>query len=224
MSIGVYKLINKETGRFYIGKSEDIELRIKTHIFNMRGKNGHKIKRMQEDFDLYGEDSFEYEILEEYNYINKKLMTFRESYLINKYYSCLMYNIEIIVKSKDCYLDNFNKEVLKFSKEKESFDFQFDEKVFEYSKEFSILKKELELTNDNLQKFIIPNYDGVKMNDVKLLKSLLIKQFCVVEKINELNKTYKDLILEKGFIIKELFVEDITNYLDKDIKKSLLML
>lgn len=55
---GVYKLLNKITGDFYIGSSTSIRMRRHKH-FSLLRRGIHWNPGMQSDFDLYGEDSFE---------------------------------------------------------------------------------------------------------------------------------------------------------------------
>ncbi len=64
---GIYIITNKVTGKIYIGESLDIYRRWhKEHIPDLR-KNKHYNKNLQEDFDKYGEDNFDFEILERYS-------------------------------------------------------------------------------------------------------------------------------------------------------------
>lgn len=61
--IGVYKITNTKNGKVYIGQSVDIEKRFKQHKKLLRD-NGHINYRLQDDWNIYGEDSFEFEVLE----------------------------------------------------------------------------------------------------------------------------------------------------------------
>lgn len=65
MTMGIYRLYNKVTGRSYVGKSKNIEARIKAHFREMKKGWSETHKRMWQDFDAHGPDSFAYEILEE---------------------------------------------------------------------------------------------------------------------------------------------------------------
>lgn len=67
MTIGIYKLYNKVTDRFYLGKSNNIEKRIQTHFTYIRKEESisETYAKMHEDYKKYGKESFEYKILEE---------------------------------------------------------------------------------------------------------------------------------------------------------------
>lgn len=66
MTVGIYRLFNKVTGRSYVGKSTNIEKRIKNHFSHIRSPYGsYTHRKMREDAELYGIDSFDYEVLEE---------------------------------------------------------------------------------------------------------------------------------------------------------------
>ena len=63
---GIYTITNKVTGKLYIGESLDIYRRWhKEHIPKLR-KNLHYNSGLQSDFNKYGEENFEFEILERY--------------------------------------------------------------------------------------------------------------------------------------------------------------
>jgi group I intron endonuclease len=66
MTIGIYRLYNKVTNLSYVGKSKNIEARIKAHFRMLRQnvKTG-SYEWMLEDYKKHGKDSFDYEILEE---------------------------------------------------------------------------------------------------------------------------------------------------------------
>lgn len=58
---GVYKVTNTINGRFYIGQSKDIRLRIAGH----RSRNAYHCGIFKEDIEKYGIDSFVFEVVEE---------------------------------------------------------------------------------------------------------------------------------------------------------------
>ena len=47
--IGIYKILNKKNGKFYIGRSKDIAIRISSHEKALE-RNAHFCEEMQEDF------------------------------------------------------------------------------------------------------------------------------------------------------------------------------
>lgn len=68
MTIGIYRIINTATNSSYIGSSYKIEKRIKRHANELKNNIHHNIKMMN-DFLIYGESVFEFEILKEYETI-----------------------------------------------------------------------------------------------------------------------------------------------------------
>ena len=64
MAIGIYQIKNKENGLIYIGSSNNIKRRWKDHISQL-SKSTHSNMYLQEDWDIYGKDCFEFSILEE---------------------------------------------------------------------------------------------------------------------------------------------------------------
>lgn len=82
MTVGIYRLYNKVTGRIYVGKSKNIENRIKRHLSKIRVHNSDTYERMREDLEKYGEESFAYEILEE---CSLEEMDSREAYYAFKF-------------------------------------------------------------------------------------------------------------------------------------------
>lgn len=63
MTTGIYKIINVENGKFYIGSSINIEQRWNKHISQLR-RNNHPNKHLQNSWNKYGENSFNFIILE----------------------------------------------------------------------------------------------------------------------------------------------------------------
>src|SRR5690625_3837716 len=61
---GIYSVTNITTNRVYIGKSVNIKVRWSRHRYDLRD-GIHWSRKMQEDYNNYGLDSFEFEIIEE---------------------------------------------------------------------------------------------------------------------------------------------------------------
>lgn len=61
--IGIYKITNTKNGKVYIGQSVDIDKRFREHRKMLRDNN-HINYRLQDDWNVYGEDSFTFEVLE----------------------------------------------------------------------------------------------------------------------------------------------------------------
>lgn len=66
----IYSIINKENGKIYVGQSVNPTNRKYQHFSQLRG-NYHPNHHLQHSFNKYGEDSFEFGILE--NCANEKL-------------------------------------------------------------------------------------------------------------------------------------------------------
>lgn len=61
--MGVYQIKNKVNGKIFIGSSMDLRGIWNRHRFELKMK-GHKNKGLQNDWDLYGEDNFIFDVLE----------------------------------------------------------------------------------------------------------------------------------------------------------------
>lgn len=97
---GIYTITNKVTGKMYIGESLDIYRRWHDeHIPKLR-KDLHYNKELQNDFNKYGEENFEFEILERYSgndpISTKARILILESYFIMQFRKAgiSLYNIE----------------------------------------------------------------------------------------------------------------------------------
>jgi group I intron endonuclease len=60
---GVYFIRNTENGKVYVGSSEDIRKRKNNHFSSLRG-NRHHSAHLQSSFNKYGEECFEFQVLE----------------------------------------------------------------------------------------------------------------------------------------------------------------
>lgn len=60
----IYKIKNIENGKYYIGSTKNYEGRKKQHILQLKNRNHHNYK-LQKDWDFYGEECFEFSVLEE---------------------------------------------------------------------------------------------------------------------------------------------------------------
>lgn len=78
---GIYKILNTENNKIYIGKCENFIKRKKEHLKLLRKKKHFNI-HLQYAFDKYGEDKFMFILIEECDDLNDK-----EVYYINEYNS-----------------------------------------------------------------------------------------------------------------------------------------
>lgn len=83
MTCGVYIIKNKINQLCYIGSSINIEKRWKDHKKRLR-YNNHKNQYLQRAWNKYGEENFEFKIIEE---TLTELRVFREQHYINAYKS-----------------------------------------------------------------------------------------------------------------------------------------
>lgn len=104
---GIYKIINKINGKYYVGSSNNISHRWYTHRSYLR-KNNHVNEYLQRAWNKYGEYNFEFVIVEEVEYISKNFLLEIENRYLDvaekEYNSC--YNLKFNgwqdkVKSKD---------------------------------------------------------------------------------------------------------------------------
>jgi group I intron endonuclease len=81
---GIYKITNRKTGRFYIGKAADKQgfyKRWSKHRSDLREKI-HCCSYLQHSFDKHGEDCFTFEILELKSY-GEPLLALESEYIVN---------------------------------------------------------------------------------------------------------------------------------------------
>ena len=94
---GIYKIYCTTEDKYYIGSSININRRWSEHRRELN-RNAHRNKYLQLDWDAYGDESFEFNVLE----LTENLIV-REQYWINRYTNT--YNI-----ATNCYNPMHNKE------------------------------------------------------------------------------------------------------------------
>lgn len=97
-TIGVYKILNKTTGKFYIGSSIDIEGRWRKHRSFLK-RCCHPNPYLQAVWNKYGEDAFEFLILE---VCSEDVVLMREQQWLNQtrsYDKEVGYNLSSIAES-----------------------------------------------------------------------------------------------------------------------------
>ena len=80
---GIYAIINKVNNKIYIGSSKNIYNRKAQHYSELRG-NYHENKFLQRSWNKYGENNFEFRVIEIVENIDKLLEV--EQKYIDKYY------------------------------------------------------------------------------------------------------------------------------------------
>lgn len=109
MKSGIYKITNVKNGKFYIGSAKDIERRWWEHKNDLL-KNKHKNSKLQHAWDFYGENNFEFIILE--NVMEHELFQREQFYLdvFKPYMRNIGYNITPKASGGDNFTHNPNKE------------------------------------------------------------------------------------------------------------------
>lgn len=95
--IGIYCIKNKINGKVYIGSSNNIERRFKRHKTELNTKK-HSNKYLEKAYNKYGEENFEFIILE---LCNEEELIQKEIFFISKYDSLNIskgYNLSIPIK------------------------------------------------------------------------------------------------------------------------------
>lgn len=63
MNSGIYKIVNLQTGKYYVGSTKDFKKRKQTHFSGLKN-NYHPNKHLQNAYNKYGIDNFKFEIIE----------------------------------------------------------------------------------------------------------------------------------------------------------------
>jgi len=66
MKSGIYKILNKQNNKFYIGSAVDLKSRKREHYYELKN-NKHHSKYLQRSYNKYGDSSFSFEIIENCN-------------------------------------------------------------------------------------------------------------------------------------------------------------
>lgn len=82
MASGIYKIINKNNKRVYIGSSQNLKSRWKVHLYRLRHQTHHN-QFLSNDFAKCGEQAFEFVVVEE---CEKEFLAIREQFWLNHYY------------------------------------------------------------------------------------------------------------------------------------------
>lgn len=81
MKSGIYIIKNLINDKVYVGKSKNINQRKNTH-FNALRLNKHSNQHLQNSYNKYGKDNFEFSVLE---YCDESLLSIKEMYYIELY-------------------------------------------------------------------------------------------------------------------------------------------
>ena len=86
MKIWIYQIRNKVNNKIYIGSTNNLERRWENHIYQLKNNIHHSIK-LQKAWNKYGEDNFEFSIIEEFNSDNEDDKYIKEQYYLDLYES-----------------------------------------------------------------------------------------------------------------------------------------
>jgi len=95
----VYQIKNLTNNKVYIGETTRGELRWKEHLKGLRG-NYHKNSLLQEDFDKYGEEAFEWSVLKEFEDEDKNNLLLEEARSIQQHIDegVELYNLALTIE------------------------------------------------------------------------------------------------------------------------------
>ena len=115
MNSGIYKIVNLQTGKYYVGSTKDFKKRKQTHFSGLKN-NYHPNKHLQNAYNKYGIDNFKFEIVE---YVQEELLLDIEQSYIDDSEKEYIYNKTYIagaggydVLSTSVYLLNLNGDIL----------------------------------------------------------------------------------------------------------------
>lgn len=77
---GIYKIINKKTGKCYVGSACNLKKRLRNHRSSLE-RNIHHSKKLQRSWNIHGETAFDFLALEQVE--NKEHLIIREQHWIN---------------------------------------------------------------------------------------------------------------------------------------------
>lgn len=241
--IGIYKITNTITDKFYIGSSIDVKRRHREHLTDLKG-NSHHSYMLQRAFNKYGADKFKFEVIEECE--ECELRDREQWYLDNfqPYIKTNGYNINPTafggrdVKLSEETKSKISKSLIgKMAGSKHPQYGKTGEKSYWYGKHLSEETKE-KLSKSKIGKYLgenHPNY-GKKMSDAqkeKLRKSAKETKLSVgeknpnskitVEQVREIRSLYSTgkyfhRQLGEMFCIKKSQIGNIVNYISwKDV-------
>ena len=87
---GIYKIVNKINGKYYVGSSLDIKTRWKKHIYTLSYQK-HRNIYLQRSWNKYGKDNFEFFIIE--TVPKEQLQNIEQKYLDDYIKDKLCYNL-----------------------------------------------------------------------------------------------------------------------------------
>ena len=120
MKIWIYQIKNKVNNKIYIGSTINLERRWENHIYQLKNNIHHSIK-LQKAWNKYGEDNFEFSIIEEFNSDNEDDKYIKEQYYLDLYepYTDKGYNMSDVADTRKVFkrINSENSVFTKITKE-----------------------------------------------------------------------------------------------------------
>ena len=120
MKIWIYQIKNKVNNKIYIGSTTNLERRWENHIHQLKNNIHHSIK-LQKAWNKYGDDNFEFSIIEEFNSDNEDDKYIKEQYYLDLYepYTDKGYNMSAVADTRKLFkrINSENSVFTKITKE-----------------------------------------------------------------------------------------------------------
>lgn len=151
MKFYYYKILNIKNGNFYIGITTDYQKRWKEHLRNLRNHT-HPNYKIQKDFDIFGEDSFSFSIIDEKDTTKEKGYEYeykliQENNATSSYNICEgglinpVYSPQVVKKLKETHQQKYD-DILQYS---------FDGKQFHLKQEYKGIRDACRETDCDLR-------------------------------------------------------------------------
>jgi len=160
MKSGIYKIVNRESKKIYIGKSNNIERRVKEHKDSFKRKScNYKFLECIDNYDL---DIFDFEVLE---YCKEDKLEEKEGHYIKKYNSVEKgYNIAKVADHDILFGIDSDLIIDKFINKLKEIKWKDNHLTLEVCK----LKDILKVTEEQLILIIRKNRDKIYSNDMRI--------------------------------------------------------
>ena len=199
---GIYKIVNKQNNKYYIGSSSNVEKRWYVHKTRLKNNN-HPNKYLQAAWNKYGEESFLF-VIEKCN-ISEDTLLAEEQKFLNTCNKELVYNLTFealgggadVLKKEYLLLDNFGNIIKSFLGGKDLANYLGFSKQINYSninknKLFKKMYRIVTLDFYNQNKDLILSWGKQEVKPI-LEKPVLYRLYKSLEKNEEiLIRSYKD--------------------------------
>jgi group I intron endonuclease len=159
----IYEIRNKLNNKVYIGSTTNDNRRKKEH-FNELRKNRHHSNYLQNSFNKYGEENFEFKVIAKFTDIDRKKLFEEEKYYMNKYNSmdsAFGYNMVEVSENGGCDFSEDqrlimsikakdSKQILAINKNNDTFKYH---SISYASRELNLTLAEIQRVLNNKQKY-----------------------------------------------------------------------